>query len=229
MAGAGNPSDRRIAVGRSQLVRRDLPVLPVGLEGCGPPILARGTAAFRRGDLSPRRGQRPAVPGMDQGVPLPRPAPGGQALQLAGAWRLAGTCGQGLHRGAAAGEAAGSPCTAGESASTGRTGSRNPDRATPTAPRTYPSAEPQARGGLTRGSPGLTIRRLGTTLRPPPISQLISRMAPARERKQIFSFKNYDDYSAIHTLISRPPGPPAFPVRPRPTGLTRPTGPAPAP
>ena len=55
MAGAGNPSDRRIAVGRSQLVRRDAPVLPVGLPGCGPPILAwdrpicsmaRGTAAF---------------------------------------------------------------------------------------------------------------------------------------------------------------------------------------
>ena len=39
-----------------------------------------------------------------------------QALQLAGAWRLAGTCGQGLHRGAAAGEAASSPCTAVESA-----------------------------------------------------------------------------------------------------------------
>ena len=57
MAGAGNPSDRRIAVGRSQLVWRDPPVLSVGLPGCGPPILAgdrpicsmaRGTAAFRK-------------------------------------------------------------------------------------------------------------------------------------------------------------------------------------
>jgi hypothetical protein len=38
------------------------------------------------------------VPGMDQGIPLPRLPPGRQALQLAGGWRLAGTCGQGLHR-----------------------------------------------------------------------------------------------------------------------------------
>ena len=51
----------------------------------------------------------------------------------------------------------------------------------------------------------------------------------ARGKKKIFSFKNNDDYSAIHTLISRPPGPPAFPVRPRPTGLPMPPGPAPAP
>ena len=65
-----------------------------------PRIFRTGGRARRPG---PRRGQRPAVPGMDQGVPLPRPAPGRQALQLAGAWRLAGTCGQGLHRGAAAG------------------------------------------------------------------------------------------------------------------------------
>ena len=55
------------------------------------------------------------------------------------------------HREAAAGEAASSPCTAGESASTGRTGNRNPDRATATARRTYPSAEPQPRAGLTEG------------------------------------------------------------------------------
>ena len=165
----------------------------------GPWTMDRGTAAFR------------------------------QALQLAGAWRLTGTCGQGLHRGAAAGEAASSPCTAGESAGTGRTGNRNPDRATPTARRTYPSAEPKPRGGLTRGGPRITIRRLGTTLRPPPISQLNSRIAPARGKKKIFSFKNNDDYSAIHTLIFRHPGPPAFPARPRPAGLPRPPGPAPAP
>ena len=143
MAGAGNSSDRRIAVGRSQLVWRDAPVLAVGLPGWGPPILARdrpicsmarGTAAFRREETcafgctdwgwmpggepaapgcrqvqrrcpGPRRGQQPAVPGMDHGVPLPRPPQGRRALQLAGAWRLAGTCGQRLHRGVAAGEA----------------------------------------------------------------------------------------------------------------------------
>ena len=124
MAGAGNPSDRRIAVGRSQLVWRDAPVLPVGLPGCEPPILARdrpicsmarGTAAcalgcpghsapagkpaepprgcrqVQRRHPGPRRGQQPAVPGMDHGVPLPQPPQGRQALQLAGAWRLAGT------------------------------------------------------------------------------------------------------------------------------------------
>ena len=130
----------------------------------------RGLPQGRARRPGPRRGQRPAVPGMDQGIPLPRLPPGRQALQLAGAWRLAGICGQGLHRGAAAGEAASSPCTAGESAGTGRTGNRNPDRATPTARRTYPSAEPKPRGGLTRGGPRITIRRLGTTLRPPPIS-----------------------------------------------------------
>ena len=129
--------------------------------------MARGAAAFRKeetyavgctdrgwipgGDLTaavrglgcpgPRRGQQPAVPGMDHGVPLPRPTQGRQALQLAGAWRLAGTCGQRLHRGAADGEAASSPGTAGGSAS------RNPDRATPTDPRIYPSADPQPRAG----------------------------------------------------------------------------------
>ena len=65
-----------------------------------PRIFRTGGRARRPG---PRRGRRPAAPGMDHGVPLPRPPPGRQAPQLAGAWRLAGTCGQGLHRGAAAG------------------------------------------------------------------------------------------------------------------------------
>ena len=85
MAGAGNPSDRRIAVVRSQLVWRDPPVLPVGLPGCGPPILAgnrpicsmdRGTAAFRRGEtcaLGCRGHSAPA------GEPAARPRAAGRS------------------------------------------------------------------------------------------------------------------------------------------------------
>ena len=103
-------------MGRSQLVCRDPPVLPVG-----PPILARGCRQVQRRHPGPRRGQQSAVPGMDHGVPLPRPAPGRQALQLAGAWRPAGTCGQGLHRGDGVG---GGGCAAGSTpAGTGRSAS----------------------------------------------------------------------------------------------------------
>ena len=151
------------------------PATPPGTPSSAP--ASSTPSAPLRGHERPRQDHGPGT--MDRGTAAFR-----QALQLAGAWRLTGTCGQGLHRGAAAGEAASSPCTAGESAGTGRTGNRNPDRATPTARRTYPSAEPKPRGGLTRGGPRLTIRRLGTTLRPPPISQLNSRIAPARGKKR---------------------------------------------
>ena len=81
-------------MGRSQLVCRDPPVLPVGLPGCGPPILARdrpicsmarGTAAFRReetcalgcpGHSAPagEPAARPRAAGRSSGA---IPAPGG--------------------------------------------------------------------------------------------------------------------------------------------------------
>ena len=199
-------------MGRSQLVWRDPPVLPVGLPGCGPPILARdrpicsmarGTADFRREETcalgcpghSAPAGEpagRPRAAGRSSG---PIPAPGGngpsgptpptragppgaaargsvetgrdlRAGPAQGGWRTWGRLrgreyaggdggealqpGRGRRRKPVPGaqrEAASSPCTAGERASTGRTGNRNPDRATATARRTYPSAEPQPRAG----------------------------------------------------------------------------------
>ena len=102
--------------------------------------MARGAAAFRKGETcapgcrqvqrrhpGPRRGQQPAVPGMDHGVPLPRPPQGRWALQLAGAWRRAGTCGQRLHSG----------------------GEREPEpgQGEADSPPEYPSAEPQPGAG----------------------------------------------------------------------------------
>ena len=61
---------------------------------------APGRAAGRSGGAVPAPGGGSSQgPGMDHGVPLPRPPQGRQALQLAGAWRLAATCGQRLHSG----------------------------------------------------------------------------------------------------------------------------------
>ena len=70
----------------------------------------------------------------------PRPPQGRRALQLAGAWRLAGTCGQRLH-------SLGGSVRGGEQPRhSGGSASRNPDRGRRT-PRTYPSADPQPRAG----------------------------------------------------------------------------------
>ena len=107
-----------------------------------------GTAAFRR--PAPPAGEWPAAPGMDQGSHSPgsRRAARRCSSRDRGDWP--GTCGQGLHRGAAAGEAASSPCTAAGERGTGtRTGrrrqpaghtlllSRSPGRVDPGRPPTY--------------------------------------------------------------------------------------------
>ena len=207
------------------------PATPPGTPSSTP---ANSTpSAPLRGHERPRQDHGPGNSGLPRGETC---APGGGSGQPRREWtkgshspgsrRAARRCSS-RERGDWPGPA-GRACTGGRRPERRRAAPAQQWRA-PTARRTYPSAEPKPRGGLTRGGPRITIRRLGTSLRPPPISQLNSRIAPARGKKKIFSFKNNDDYSAIHTLIFRPPGPPAFPVRPRPTGLPRPPGPAPAP
>ena len=125
--------------------------------------MARGTAAFRRGET--------CAPGGGSGQPCREWTKGSHSPDPRRAARRCSSRERGDWPGPA-----GRACTGGRRPERRRAAPAQRGRAraraergagTRTAGRTYPSAEPQPRGGLTQGSPRLTIRRLGTTLRPP--------------------------------------------------------------
>ena len=115
--------------------RRD-PRHPRRSEG----MSVRGRTMDHGGDLRPRRGRRP--PAGNQ-----RPSAGPPGAAARGSVETGRDLRAGPAQGGGGRRGGEQPLHSGESAGTGRTGNRNPDRATPTARRTYPSAEPKPRAG----------------------------------------------------------------------------------